>query len=1019
MSELFNRRIEQAEKRLDALQEMVQREPGSNEAFPEAVEELAIVLEELRVAQEELAVQQEELAVAHEELDTERLRYQQLFEFAPDGYLVTDPRGIVQEANRAALDLLGVSRKMLINKPLVAFVRDEDRKFFGNLLVSLEEGLVTQGRKWELYLESRGRAPVPAALTVARVHDLAGAVVGLRWLARDITATKRAEERERLLVQIAQDRADIEDLVRDLEQERKILKMIMENTYTQLAYLDTEFNFVRVNTAYARGAGHTKEELIGRNHFEVFPNPENEAIFEGVRDFGRPVQYRARPFEYADRPELGTTYWDWTLVPVRDTHGHVQGLVLSLLDVTDRIRAAQERERLMGLLDAERARLKAIIDNAPEAIVVTDPSSRIVLANPMAQQLYGRQVPVGEPFENHAALFLCHPDGTPYEPGDLPLSRAAIDGEIHTNLEMTVCKPGRWRDLLVSTAPIRDSEGRIDGVVSVFQDITERKRIEEALRRYAARLQVLHAVDHSILAAESVDAVAEIVVAHLRRQVPCTRASVALLDREANGVSLLAATANGKTRLAVGWRGPLGPDWPLGQLQRGEACVWEDLQAANLVTPFYTILEEEGVRAYVQLPLRTRGHLIGSLDMGMAVPGEPDPEYLDTAHEMAYGLAITIEQARLHEQVERHAEELEEMVARRTAALQASEARLRTIFDGAAIGIALSDMKGRILETNPALERMLGYSSAELKDKFFTEITHPKDAAADLTLFRDLVAGQRDEYKLEKRYICKDGEVIWANLTVSLVRGTEGEPLYAVGMVEDVTERKRIQEALLNAEKLAIAGRMGASLAHEINNPLQSVIGCLGLAERNLPEGVDAGRYLGVARQELRRAARIVSQLRDMSRPSEEETKEAVDLNALLEEVLVLSRKQAQERRVEALWEPGEALPVVQAVPDRLRQVFLNLALNAFDAMPEGGQLRVTTERTGSPGGVRVAFSDTGVGMTSDTLSKLFDPFYTTKSQGLGLGLYISHNIVEEHGGHIDVTSRLGEGTTFTVWLPA
>jgi PAS domain S-box-containing protein len=1019
MPKLLTRRIETAEKRLDALRQMVQDEPASGPALQQVVEDLSVLLEELYAAREELAVQQADLLATQQDLEAERLRYQELFDFAPDAYIVTDQAAIIEEVNRAAEDLLGVSGDLLVDKPLVLFVRPDDRKAFSTLLASFEGNRSLQGQEWELSFESHGRPPVPAALTVSRVHDLEGAMIGLRWLVRDITATKRAEERERLMVQIAEDRLAIEELVEDLERERKMLRTIMENTHAQLAYLDRDFDFVLVNSAYARGAGRSKEDLIGRNHFALFPNVENEAIFEGVRDFGVPVQYRARPFEYADRPELGTTYWDWTLVPVRDTQGEVRGLVLSLLDVTDRVRAAQERERLMSLLDAERARLKAIIDNAPDAIVVTDPSSRIVLANPTAQRLYGGVVPLGEQFESHAALYLCHPDGTPYEPGDLPLSRAAIDGEIHTNLEMALCQPGgELRDLLVSTAPIRDSEGRIDGVVSVFQDITERKRIEEAVRGYAARLQVLHSVDHSILAAESVDAVADTVLAHIRRQVACVRASVALFDLESNRVSLLAVVADGDTRLAMGWQGPLGCDWPLARMQRGETCVWEDLLAADTETPFYQMLREEGVRAYVQLPLSARGMLIGSLDLGMAEPGAPTAEELDIAHEIAFELAITIEQARLLEQVQRHAEELEKIVARRTAALHSSEARLRTIFEGAALGIALSDMEGRILESNQALQMMLGYRAEELVGRAFPEFTHPEDVDADLELFRELMTGERDEYSLDKRYVRKDGAVIWGNLTASLVRGG-GQALYAVHMIEDVTQRKQFQEALLDAERLAIAGRMGASLAHEINNPLQSVIGCLGLAEKNLPEGGDASRYLGVARQELRRAAHIVTQLRDMSRLSEEEKREAVDLNVLVEEVLLLSRKQAQEHKVELIWEPAEALPVIQAAPDRLRQVFLNLALNAFDAMAQGGDLRVYTVDSGSPAGARVVFADTGVGMNSDTLSQLFDPFYTTKSQGLGLGLYISRNIVEEHGGRIDVTSRLGEGTTFTVWLPA
>ncbi|HUW13445.1 MAG TPA: ATP-binding protein, partial [Anaerolineae bacterium] len=120
----------------------------------------------------------------------------------------------------------------------------------------------------------------------------------------------------------------------------------------------------------------------------------------------------------------------------------------------------------------------------------------------------------------------------------------------------------------------------------------------------------------------------------------------------------------------------------------------------------------------------------------------------------------------------------------------------------------------------------------------------------------------------------------------------------------------------------------------------------------------------------------------------------------------------------EVVWEPAAGLPVLSLVPGRIHQVFLNLVLNALEAMPDGGHLRIGTDCTGDPAWVRVTVADTGSGIVPDDLSRLFDPFYTTKAEGLGLGLYITRNIVEEHGGRIEVESEPGEGTTFTVWLP-
>ena len=144
--------------------------------------------------------------------------------------------------------------------------------------------------------------------------------------------------------------AERERARQEREEQARLLDTVVENTRAHLAYLDRDFTFLQVNAAYAEGSGHTKQELIGRQHFDLFPNEENQCIFEQVRDTGQPVQFVAKPFEFADQPERGITYWDWTLVPVKNGRGAVEGLVFSLVDVTEQIR---QRERLLA---AERER---------------------------------------------------------------------------------------------------------------------------------------------------------------------------------------------------------------------------------------------------------------------------------------------------------------------------------------------------------------------------------------------------------------------------------------------------------------------------------------------------------------------------------------------------------------------------------------------------------------------------------------------------------------------------------------
>jgi PAS domain S-box-containing protein len=1282
-----------AGERLEWLSRDISDLPTAHQALiRELLMAFSTSVEELQVTTEELHQQNQELLAAQQELEVQRRHYHDLFELAPSGYIVTDAAGLIKDANQAAVKLLGVPKLELKGKPLIVYVAPGEWNRFHTYLDRLVgvRGASERAVELEIHFQPRQGPAFPAALTAAPVLDTEGELTGFRWLLRDMTASERAEEREQLLGQI-------QELVVILEQEQQILQTIMENTPVQLAYLDPDFNFVRMNSAYAEGSGHTREELIGHNHFDFFPSPENQAIFEGVRDIGQPVAYHARPFEYPDQQERGITYWDWTLVPVKGEAGKTQGLVFSLRDVTeevaarrrieelaaqsqrqaielraifnamseavvvldtdgkgiyanpssvrlygldptdsDRIKelllpspeganypavdvdgpmriqhlsmrhpdgrrlraeelpsarslcgesvvhepiylrnikgeefvvhasasplfegdritgavvvlhdvtareqAEQARDRLIDILEttpdiistasvdgnglylnqaarkilgipetadlselaipqlhpawadeiiqthgiptamregmwrgetailsqdgreipvsqvilahkglegsveylstiardvterkkhqaqleAERARLRAVIDSAPEAIVVVDQESRIVLANPAAEQLYPRPVPYGQDFETHSNLALCDPNGTPYDPRQLPLTRSALDGQTSQNVEMAVCGPGDQRhDLLVSSAPIRDKQGTVTGAVGVFQDITERRQTQQALQRYAERLRILHETDQAILAARSMEEIAEVPLSQVQQLVPGLRASLTLFDLEGNEAAVLAAKEEGETRLAKGWRGPIGSEWPIETLAQGQIHVVEETRSLPASSPLLQALQGEGLRSYINVPLLAQGTLLGSLNLGMPSPGSLGSEDLDIAREVAAQLAVGIQQAHLHQQVQHHAEELEQRVARRTAALQASQARLRAIFDGAAIGIALSDTKGHILESNPAFQAMLGYSAGELREMAFTDFTHPEDIAADQDLFRELVAGKRERYSLDKRYIRKDGRIIWARLAVSSVQSGP-EPGYAIGLVEDVTEEKGMQDALLKAEKLAIAGQLGASLAHEINNPLQSVIGCLGLADKNLAEGADVSRYLRVAREELRRAAGIVAQFRDLHRLSEPEEKKATDLNALLEQVLLLCKKKCEECRIQLSWNAADNLPPIPMVSDRMRQVFLNLILNALDATPEGGQLEIRTAATAvseaAPAGVHITFTNSGSGIAPDELPHLFEPFYSTKPQGLGLGLYITRNIVEAHGGRIDVSSRLGEGTTFSVWLPA
>ncbi len=260
-------------------------------------------------------------------------------------------------------------------------------------------------------------------------------------------------------------------------------------------------------------------------------------------------------------------------------------------------------------------------------------------------------------------------------------------------------------------------------------------------------------------------------------------------------------------------------------------------------------------------------------------------------------------------------------------------------------------------------------------------------------------------------------QAIASTLSVALQNAT----LYAE-LKAALEEREATQAQLIHAEKMAALGRLAASIAHEINNPLQAVLGCMRLSQDELTGRMrpdKLGQHLDVAISEVKRVSQIVLRMHDFYRHARTDM-EPVDLHEILDSILALSGKQLQHSAIAVERDYAAYLPTIEANPDHLKQVFLNMVLNAIDAMHGGGTLHIhtTLEEETIPSTVKVGFEDTGEGMSPEVQARLFEPFFTTKDEGTGLGLSISYGIIESHNGKILISSREGEGTTFTILLP-
>ncbi|EKN70755.1 PAS/PAC sensor signal transduction histidine kinase [Neobacillus bataviensis LMG 21833] len=323
------------------------------------------------------------------------------------------------------------------------------------------------------------------------------------------------------------------------------------------------------------------------------------------------------------------------------------------------------------------------------------------------------------------------------------------------------------------------------------------------------------------------------------------------------------------------------------------------------------------------------------------------------------------------------------------------------------------------IQYNPAFCEFLGYSFEEITSLPLEAVSHPEDMLVDARLFGEILNGERDEYQLEKRYIHKLGEIKTGILTVSRIREKSTGEQFLLGQVLDITEKKHMEDALKKrekqlqkSEKLAVVGQMAAAVAHEIRNPLTPIKGFTQLlhSEKELNPV-----YLRIVIDELYRIETIISEFLSMAKPHAEKTM-MVHVESIVKQVIQRFQSDPLLMNKQLHIESEQPIQGIIGDPSSLKQVFMNVIQNALEAISNNGRIDVSifTDETG----VIVKFTDNGCGIPKERLSKIGEPFYSTKEKGTGLGLMTCFRIIESHNGKINIESVQGEGTTVTIWLP-
>lgn len=440
---------------------------------------------------------------------------------------------------------------------------------------------------------------------------------------------------------------------------------------------------------------------------------------------------------------------------------------------------------------------------------------------------------------------------------------------------------------------------------------------------------------------------------------------------------------------------------------------WNDIGGAQ-------ILRQIGYGGTMVMPDCTTSAMALSLssggrDVGVAIllfDGEPplvSNTMVAVARLAAQAIDASWQLAMLHDQAEQIAERT------RLREIQLSRNLIRGVIDSVPMGLVLIDPTGYVLAANRALAGRFGLEPAMLVGRFYDDVLGAwSESAASRTFV------ERQPQRLRRTLQRPDGSDALIEIASFPLFDASGAVYQVVEVWEDITERVALQTQLVRAEKLAAIGHLAASIAHEVGNPLQAIQGFLALfLEQCAPETPNQ-HFLRLAEEEIERIVRMLERLRDLYRPRADVLTN-VDVNELIESVLLLTGKQLERSRIRVVRELTPNLPTIQGVADQLKQVLLNLVLNAAEAMPNGGILHVQTHRAHLASGqeaIAIAITDTGVGIPPEQLTRIFDGLHTTKERGMGLGLYTSKAIVERHLGSISVQSIPGEGTTFEIMVP-
>jgi PAS domain S-box-containing protein len=824
-----------------------------------------------------------------------------------------------------------------------------------------------------------------------------------------------------------------------LARERNLLRTLIDTMPDMIYVKDAQSRFVVANLAIAHFMGAaTSEDLLGKTDFDCYP-PDLAARYyadeqEIIRS-GRPLLNRQEPGLGRD----GHQRWFLTnKVPLRDGPGNVIGLIGIGRDVTEHVQADEALHGYARQLEVLREAVQTLgsslqlneilelILQQIKRVIVYDTASVLMLRDGSAPDLVAcvgytdEQVTsqqAGELLKRSPIMGKMAHDKQPVISADVRQldDWIWVPGAEHVRSWLGVPLIARDRMIgalmLDSSQPNAFGERELQLALALAQHAAqaiENARLFAETKRRAVYLEIMN--EATALSANPMEpeAILETVCRKLAKSLGL-QASASLLNEDKTAATVVADCANEGRPSQVG-QTMLVADTPC--LQHVLTCkaplLAEDVPNDSRLTYFHDLLRQRGIASLLFLPLLVEGQVVGTLWLESNEPRHFSAQETSLAWSVADQTAAALGRVQLNEE----------------------RRRLTTAIEQAAESVVILDGDGAILYVNPAFERITGYSRAEVSGRTLGILRSGQDDESSYqAMWATVRAGETWHGRIINKR--KDGVLYTDDTTISPVRNESGAIINFVEVKRDVTRELQLEEQYRQAQKMEAVGQLTAGISHDFNNLLTAINGFAQLLQFELPVEDPRQDLVQKIADAGRRAGELVRQLLTFSR-KQPIMPVVLDLNVVVADMSKLLQRIIGEQ-VQLETDLGPEIWPVEADQAQIEQVILNLAVNARDAMPDGGKLIIETANVmldgeyvaahlaAQPGEhVRLMVSDTGIGMSEEVKAHLFEPFFTTKGRGkgTGLGLATVYGIVKQSGGTIWVYSEEGVGTTFKIYLP-